>query len=258
MSGEILSRRGFIFASPLALAAAAAGIRPAPGQEVEAPTDDLLSPVTARYGGLASYGDSGTVEVRYQWPGTPMLTERHSFQTYFRAPRNFFFRFDEDPASGSDAMVIWCDGGPFQSWWKATGVHNVFDGGKGAVAFLNAQSPTKDSANLVAPHFFPQARLPGPTYALIEPRQAGEETLDGRPCRKLAADRRVTGVVTVETRPTTLWIEVESGLIRKVLVDTEPGSTEGLIDQRIYRIEPEADPELSDNRFTFTPPAGTP
>ncbi|QIG48750.1 hypothetical protein G5V57_14055 [Nordella sp. HKS 07] len=225
---------------------------------MEAPTDDLLSPVTVRYGELSSYSDAGTVEVRYQWPGTPILEERHSFQTLFRAPRNFFFRFDEDPAAGSDAMVIWCDGGPFQSWWKATGVHSVHDGGKGAVAFLNAQSPTKDAANLVAPHFFPQAKLPGPSYALIEPRADGDETLDGRRCRKLAADQRVTGVVTVEKRPTILWIDEASGLIRKVLVDTEPGSADGLIDQRIFLIEPVANPELTDDRFTFTPPAGTP
>lgn len=257
MSGG-LSRRGFISSLPLAVAATLAAFRASRAQEVEAPSDDLLSPVTATYGGLSSYSDSGTVEVRYQWPGTPLLVETHRFETCYRAPRNFFFRFDQDPAAGGDALVIWCDGGPFQSWWKATGVHSIHDGGKGAVAFLTAQSPTKDSANLVAPHFFPQAKLPGPSYALIEPREAGEETLAGRKCRKLAADQRVTGVVTVEKRPTTLWIDEESGLIRKVLVDTEPGGAEGMIDQRIFLIEPVANPELADDRFTFSPPAGTP
>lgn len=258
MSAEILSRRGFIATTSLALGAALVTPRYAFAQEVEAPAGDLLSPVSASYAGLGSYSDSGTVETRYQWPGTPMLEERHRFETYFRAPRNFFFRFDQDPAAGGDAMVIWCDGGPFQSWWKATGVHSVYDGGKGATAFLTAQSPTMDSANLVAPHFFPQAKLPGPSYALIEPREAGEEELSGRKCRKLAADQRITGVVTVEKRPTTLWIDEETGLIRKVLVDTETGGAEGLIDQRIFLIAPVANPELPDDRFTFTPPVVSP
>lgn len=258
MNAALFSRRDVVSSLSLALAAALASGRPARTQEVEAPQDDLLSRVSASYTSLGSYSDSGTVETRYQWPGNSMLVERHKFETYYRAPRNFFFRFDQDPAAGGDAMVIWCDGGPFQSWWKATGVHSVFDGGKGATAFLTAQSPTVDSANLVAPHFFPQAKLPGPSYALIEPREAGEEELAGRKCRKLAADQRITGVVTVEKRPTTLWIDEESGLVRKVLVDTETGGAEGLIDQRIFLIEPVANPELADDRFTFTLPTGTP
>ena len=230
MNAAVFSRRDVVTSLPLALIVALTGARAAQAQEVEAPQDDLLSRVSATYTELSSYSDNGTVETRYQWPGNPMLVERHTFETCYRAPRNFFFRFDQDPAAGGDAMVIWCDGGPFQSWWKATGVHSVYDG----------------------------AKLPGPSYALIEPRDAGEEELAGRKCRMLAADQRITGVVTVEKRPTTLWIDEESGLIRKVLVDTEPGGAEGLIDQRIFIIEPTANPELADDRFTFTPPTGTP
>ncbi|PSJ57350.1 hypothetical protein C7I85_22420 [Mesorhizobium soli] len=235
------------------------GVRMARSQEeIEAPEDDVMGPVSARYRKLASYSDQGTVEVRYQWPGNPLVTERHSFRTLFRAPRNFFFRFDADPAAGGDALVIWCDGGAFQSWWKATGVHTVHDGGKGAVAFLTAQSPTKDSANLIAPHLFPQAKLPGPTYGLIEPRENGDDELAGRRCRKIVADQRVTGVVTVEKRPTTVWIDQDSGLVRKVVVDAEVNSPAGMIDQRIFLIEPVVDPELSDDQFIFAPPGSAP
>jgi len=254
-----LSRRGFSLALPfLAGAWLASGPDARAQNEVEASQDGVMGPVGTRYRALASYSDEGTVEARYQWPGTPMVTERHTFRTLFRAPRHFFFRFDQDPAAGGDAMVIWCDGGAFQSWWKATGVHTVHDGGRGAAAFLNAQSPTRDSANLVAPHLFPQAKLPGPTYGLIEPREDGEEKLSGRRCRRITADRRVTGVVTMERRPTTVWIDDDSHLVRKVLVDTEPDSPAGLIDQRMFLIEPVADPELPDDRFSFVPPGPGP
>ncbi|MEX0409005.1 hypothetical protein ABGN05_25520 [Aquibium sp. LZ166] len=214
---------------------------------------DLMTPVSARYAGLASYSDSGTVETSYIWPGNPPLVERHRFETAFRAPRNFFFRFDQDPAAGGDAFVIWCDGGPFQSWWKATGVHEVHDGGRGAVAFFNGESPTKGAANLVAPHVFPQAGLIGTTSGLVEPRDGGQDTLGGRPCVRILADSRITGVQTVEHRPITLWVDEESGLIARVLVEAEAGSPEGFVDTLLYEVDPVADPDLPDERFAFDP-----
>lgn len=253
-----LSRRDFSLVLPLALGTLLSSGRGTSAQEeVEAPLDDVLGPVSARYRELNSYSDEGTVEVRYQWPNTPLLIERHMFQTAFQAPRHFFFRFDQDPAAGGDALVIWCDGGAFQSWWKATGAHTVHDGGKGAVAFLTAQSPTKDSANLVAPHLFPQAKLPGPTYGLIDPRDDGEEELSGLRCRRVVADNRITGVATIESRPTTIWIG-EDSLVRKVLVDVEPNSPAGMIDQRIFLINPVENPDLAVDRFTFMPPGERP
>jgi hypothetical protein len=225
-----------------------------PAEMLGLESDNLMSPVSARYQGLAAYADQGTVETSYQWPGTPLLAERHRFETAYRAPRNFFFRFDADPASGGDAYVIWCDGGPFQSWWKATGQHIVHDNGQGAIAFLNGQSPTRDAANLVAPHLFPQADLVGPSYRLIEPVADGSEAVDGHECRRIAAAARVTGVQTFSVRPTTVWVDAALGVVRKVHVGPEDGSVAGLIDDVTYVVEPELDPDLPDSRFTFAPP----
>lgn len=218
--------------------------------------DDLMTPVAATYARLSSYSDSGTIETSYRWPETPAVTELHRFETAFRAPRNFFFRFDQDPASGGDALVIWCDGGPFQSWWKATGVHDVYDGGRGAVAFFNGESPSKGAATLLAPHVFPQAGLFGATTKLIEPRDGGEDVLEGRPARRIVAGSRVTGVQTIEERPVTLWIDGETGLIIQALVEAETGSPEGLVDSRLFKLHPVADPDLADERFVFQPPEG--
>jgi hypothetical protein len=250
----LVRRRAMLLAAaalPLALAGRAALAQTGAGAEA---ADDPMTPVAVRYAGLAAYSDSGTVETTYAWPGTPALTERHRFETAFRAPRNFFFRFDEDPAAGGDAFVIWCDGGPFQSWWKTTGVHEIHDGGRGAVAFFNGESPTAGAANLVAPHLFPQAQLIGTTTGLIAPRDGGDETLAGVPCRRIMADSRVTGVQTAEHRPITLWIDGDSGLIRQVLAEAEPGGPEGFVDRKLYTLDPVADPALSDARFLFSPP----
>lgn len=225
-------------------------------EELGLEADHPMGPVSARYAALSSYSDTGTVETAYQWPGTPAVTERHSFETAFRAPRNFFFRFDEDPAAGGDALVIWCDGGPFQSWWKTTGVHEVYDGGRGANAFYSAESPTVLSANLIAPHLFQQAGLYGPTWRLVGAVDGDADQLDGKPSRRIMAQQRVTGVQTMEDRPITVWIDDETGLIVRVLVNAEVGSQADFVDDRLYTIAATANPELSDDRFTFTPPGG--
>jgi len=222
-------------------------------QELGLEPDNPLQPIAANYQSLASYQDTGTVVTRYQWPGTPMLEEHHRFETAYRAPRHFFFRFDADPASG-DAYVIWCDGGPFQSWWKATGVHTVHDNGQGAIAFFAGQSASKDAANLVAPFFFAQAGLVGPAYRLIPPVSVETDVLDGRNCQKISAAERVTGSQTRESRPTTVWADAETLLIGKVHVGPDAGSNPDLIDEKTFLLTPEANPTLSDERFTFTPP----
>jgi hypothetical protein len=46
----------------------------------------------------------------------PANVHRHGFETYFRAPRQFYFEFDMDPRAGGERIVVWCDGGDFQSW----------------------------------------------------------------------------------------------------------------------------------------------
>jgi hypothetical protein len=226
--------------------------------ETSTPADDLTSAISLAYQGLASYSDTGTVELRSAWPGAPLAVEKHRFVTAYRAPRNFFFRYDANDDESGDAMVIWCDGGPFQSWWKSTGVHEIYDGGRGATAFLSAQYPTRDTANLIAPHFFPKAKLPGPSVGLIDPREIEAEDVNGVLCRRIAADSRVTGAVTIEKRPVQLSIDKQSGLLRKVLFNKEPGTDNRYVDDKEYLIIPIANPQIADDQFTFVPPGSTP
>ncbi len=226
--------------------------------ETEATVEDVLTPVSRRYTALQSYSDTGTVEISQQWPGAPLITERHRFETYFRAPRNFFFRFDEDPSSGRDALVIWCDGGDFQSWWKTTGVHEVYSGGRGATAFVTAQYPTNDAASLVAPHIFPGAGLYGPTIALVAPEDVGDVELDGRRARRFVANERIDGVQTRIDRPTAMLVDAESGLFVRVEIETEAGSTAGAVDRKVFVIKPVVNPQIPDERFAFAPPGGDP
>jgi outer membrane lipoprotein-sorting protein len=61
-------------------------------------------------------------------------------------------------------------------------------------------------------------------------------------------------VVTNEERPITIWVDKETTLVRQVQMDAPAGSQADLVDTILYEIEPEADPDLPDERFTFTPP----
>ena len=253
------SRRHFIrtIAGGVALAAmsrAFAQSDGAGGGEGGPPPPDAMTPVHERYAALTSYADKGTLTVRSQWPGAPETVDHHRFQTAFRAPRNFFFRFDADPASSGDIYVLWCDGGDFQSWWKATGVQDVYDGGRGADGFYAGGYPSRDSIFLLGSNVFSAALPYGPTSRLINLRDGGEETIVGHACGKLIADGRQTGVVTTDIRPTTIWVDKELTLVRKVQTDAQAGSPKGMIDTLVYEIEPVANPDLADDRFTFTPP----
>lgn len=218
---------------------------------VEMPPDDpLMVPLIAAYGALASYSDTGTMTTTYQWPGNPALVETHSFETAFRGPRNFYFHFVRDPASGNDEFVVWCDGGPFQSWWKATGVHEIYDGGRGALAFSLGASPTREAVSLTAPFFFPQAELSGPATKLL----AVTERTDAAGAKMLTAAGRQTGMGP-EERPVTIELDAGTGLIARLELGTLAGQAQGLVDTIAYAMTPLANPDLPDGRFAFTPPA---
>lgn len=242
---------GAVLLAPPLLAAARVA---AQGEGEASPDQGAMDEVAARYAALTSYADTGHVTTSYQWPGTPALVEHHRFETAFRAPRHFFFRFDEDPAAGGDAYVIWCDGGPFQSWWKATGVHEVYDGGRGAGAFINGQSTTKGASGLLPPLLFANALPYGLVRRLLDIRAAGEETIDGRPCRLIAAAGRETGIRTREERPVTIWVDGSDGLIRQVQIGETADVPAGMVDRSTFAITPVAAPELPDSRFAFAPP----
>lgn len=247
--------RRLLLKAALALPALLA-FRPAhAGDEPEAPPPDALTPVHERYAALKSYSDEGKLTTHYQWPGTPETVSHYRFETAFRAPRNFLFRFDTETDTGDDTFVLWCDGGDFQSWWKATGVHEVYSEGRGANGFYAGGSPTKEAINLLGPHVFSGALLYGPTSRLIDLQEAGEEEIAGHACSKYAAAGRQTGVVTSEARPVTIWVDKEATLVRQVRTDAEAGSQADFVDTLLYEIEPAADPDLPDERFTFTPPA---
>jgi outer membrane lipoprotein-sorting protein len=218
-----------------------------------AAADDVLVRSRAAYAALRSYADTGTVTVETQVPGSALAVERHTFSTRYRSPRHFHLEFKKDPNAGAERLVIWCDGGDFQSWWSATGVHEVYGGGRGVNAFTSAVFPTQGIASHIPPLLFPAAEMHGPLVDIKDVRVAGVEDTGGRRSHK------IVGVVQAHfgaARPIIIWIDAETLLVRKIVEDTPAGSAAGHVDRVTTTFEPRVNPDLADSSFKFVVPSG--
>jgi len=216
----------------------------------------LLDEALRQYGTLRSYSDTVTV-ITEDGPRVATIVERHKIRTHYRAPRQFFFQFDEDPRAGAERFVIWCDGGDFNSWWSTTRVHEVYTNGRGTVAFALGGPPTRGSTLFMAPLLFPKAQMKGPLVNLHAARLAGTETLGSHQTHRIEAEERsaYANGNGAQVRRTTLWLDVESRLLRKVVQET-PDNSVGFATSRItLLIEPDVTEITDPARFRFTVPA---
>ena len=220
----------------------------------DAASDDILARSRAMYATLKSYADTGTVVYEY---GTRSVS-RHTFKTYYRAPRNFYFEFVEDKADGGSRWVIWCEGADFQSWASDTGIHNVYPPGQGAAAFLGATYPSLGSATQMASLLFPNAGLNSTLVELTDMTPAGTDQINGRAAHRLSGIARgiygATGHIH-NVRRTAVWIDTETLLVRKIFEDTPKGTVAGSRRLVTTTFEAQANPSLEDSRFKFVVPS---
>jgi outer membrane lipoprotein-sorting protein len=232
------------------------GVAKAPySSSTAAPVADVLEQSRAKYAALKSYADTGTITTELTLPGnSDAAVERHSFTTFYRAPRQYFFEFKKDPNVGDERFVIWANTAEFNTWWSSTQVHDTYPQGQGAQAFALAAFPTKNSSMQLSPMLFAQAGLHGPIVDLKVLQADQVEQVSGHRCHKLVGEVGLaygTGTVT-NVRPTTIWIDVDSLLVRKVLEDTPRG--EGGTDRVTTTFDPQANPQIDDSHFKFIPP----
>ena len=218
--------------------------------------DAILAQVKATYPALTSYSDRVTMVTESQYPGSPLLREHHSFTTAFRAPRTFLLIFDQDPQAGGDRYVLRSDENAIYSWWKATGVTETYPPGVGLSAFGVSAYPTRSAVLQILPLIFADYGLSGPITDVSSAILEGEEDIEGHACYRLqGVGRSAYGTGGGETfRPTTLWIDKDSFLVRRLFQDTQQGSTSGMVDRQTTTFDPLANPDLGADAFEFTPP----
>lgn len=219
----------------------------APGPE------EILAGMRAAYAKLESYHDTGSILIEEKSIGAPLASERHTFTTRFAAPKRFYFDYRKDPTFTAERYVIWCAGETFSTWWSATQTVERYAQGEGQNAFAIAEYPTNGAALLLAPMLFQGAGLHGPLADFGAPVLVGTETLSERPHYVLSADLRVNHWSDT-TRTTTIWIDAETYLVRRIIQDTPSGMGRDVIQRMTATFEPATDLSHGEAAFSFAPP----
>ncbi len=219
-------------------------------------SDDVLARSRAMYASLKSYADTGVVLYEYGNAASP-VRDQHTFKTFFRKPRHFYFDFLKGGKPGGERVVVWSDDHAFHSWGSGLGIENTYPKGTGNSAFVTSIYPTYGSIVMISPLLFPGAGLIGALEEFEPSGVEGVEIVAGRKCHKVAgiAKSRYISGREVNVRRMTAWIDAETLLVRKVLEDTPRGSIAGTVARRTTSFDPQANPTLDDARFRFTPPA---
>ena len=230
----------------------------------QASLPEVLRNSIANYAKLTSYADTGTV--REEMPG---IVDEAKFTTYFRrATRDLYLDYQDltstNPGTkftidmSASRTVFWMVKGEMQKFEFKTRNHEVInpDNGGQVRALQNGSHATSGVSMLIPSLLYSQARLPSAVLQIEEATVAGIEEINKRRCHKvsgIAAGYYPSGQRT-NVRPVTVWIDVDTLLIRRVLEDTPKGYQAGAY-LRIYTtFEPQANPTLDDRKFQFTVP----
>ena len=225
---------------------------PAAGRP-RADAEALMARTKAMYAALQSYADTGMVEHEFGTHSAP-ARERHSFTTAYRAPRHL--RFDYTTHRAIDRFVLWGDDESFYTWWRRGGTRQTFPKGRGAGAFTALTAQTRHAVVQIPSLLFHQAGLAGTVTELGELSLAGQESIGGRPCYRITGVAKSVYGTGYETnvRKTTIWIDVATMAIRKIVEETHQGAAAGSLNRLTTSFEPRLNPALEDSQFAFVPP----
>lgn len=209
----------------------------------------ILEHVRSAYGALSSYSDSGTVLYEY----APTAHDEHKFSTAFnRNPRHFLLDFRK---GSGDRIVITGDPDAFHTWWRTTGQVADFPNPKNTGAITLNEFPTNAVSTKVPSLLYAKANLPGAFQYFVPERDAGIEPCGEKKCHRLeggTSDQYVGTGKQVNSRKLTVWIETDTYLVRKVIEDAP--SPPGTLNRTTTSFIPQANPQLADEVFKFTPP----
>lgn len=213
--------------------------------------EEIWKKTVAAYPALKSYSDTGTVTM--EMPG---LTEKHSFKSRFQGPRSYFFDFLKE--GGVDRFVIWSDAQAFHTWWMTTQLEEEYPKGTGVNAFSQASYLTKGSAMVLSPLLFAGSGLQGTFSNYSDIQLDGTEKIGANECYRIVGIARDIYTATqreVNIRQVTVWVDVKTNMIRKVVEDSPKGTPPAMAGQWTTTFEPQVNPNLTASQFQFEPPS---
>jgi hypothetical protein len=243
--------------------AALAGFALAPSLQARRALPDVLKTAVATYAALQSYADTGSIRVE-----VPGIVDEARFTTRFRrASSDLYFEYQgltsTNPGTKftidmrQQRTVVWMSGSQMQKFDFASRTHELVPPGAGQVRALQGLThPTHGTSILVPSLLYPKAQLPSAILQLESANVMGTEMVGSRRCQKLAgvAAARYPSGQRTGARDVTIWIDVESALIRKVFEDTPESFAPGAYQRTTITIDPQANPTIPDDAFTFTTP----
>ena len=135
-------------------------------------------------------------------------------------------------------------------------MHNVYPKGKGTTPFITSTYPTAGASTQMASLLFAGAGLVSTMGELADMTPAGTETINGRPAYKLMGVARSMYGTGYEhnVRRTTVWIDTETLLVRRIFEDTPKGIPAGSRSRKTTTFNAQKNPALDDSQFRFVVP----
>ena len=218
---------------------------PAPVDEQTFDARDILRLTAKAYRTSTSYVDSGTVRTVYtnasrEWTGET------SFKTAYVAPYEFRFESTMRDMPNVEAnFIAWRDRDGVKTWYNLnpdigadiTSIQDALDTGAGI---------SRDASGMIPGLIFPGTKLGGDIVRLTSAVRLEDAQVDGFDCFQVQGFRWPnTG------RPTTVWIDKDSFLIRQVYEEQE---IKGDLSKATWSYKPAINVPVDDKLLRFDKP----
>lgn len=188
---------------------------PAPVDKDSFDARQILQKTARVYRTSKSYIDTGTVQTVYKNPSREW-TEKTRIKTAYVAPFDFRFESNVRGISGVEVIFIaWRDQNEVRSWYNLspdivngiTSLPRALDAGAGI---------SRDASGMIPGLIIPDTKLGGDIVRLTDATRLEDARIDGFDCFQVQGFRWPnTG------QPTTVWIDKDSFLIRRVYEEQE-------------------------------------
>lgn len=205
----------------------------------------ILNRTRRAYRTARSYVDSGHVQTIYTSPAHEHTGETR-FSTAYAAPHDFRFESRMGDFGNIEVhFIAWRDEDSVKSWMSTSpqlvenldSIERVLDAGAGI---------SRDTSGMIPGLIIPGTKLGGDIVRLKDPVRLDDETIDGVDCYL------VRGTRFPHKGPTSVWIDKQDYLVRRVYEESDVGGT---VTRTTWFYQPEINLTVTPDRFEFGKPA---
>ena len=201
---------------------------------------EVLERMAKAYAGCKSYRDSGAVKTVFI-EATGNRTVEKPFTTAFVRPDRFRFEYKEEAGGQERRYIVWRKGKEVQTWWdvkpgveKPESLNLALAGAAGVSGLSSHRVPA-----LLLPKEVEGRRL----MDMTEAKRVEDAKLDKVDCFRIEGK--------FADRPTTLWIDQKTFLVRRIDAQKK---FDNFRTEETTTYDPVIDEEMPDKKLEFDPP----